>query len=29
VFSLAGLGLVAFDFTSAVLAGAYWWRIRS
>ena len=29
VFSPAGLGLVVFDFTSAVLAGAYWWRIRS
>jgi hypothetical protein len=29
VFSLAGLGLVLFDFLSALLAGAYWWRIRS
>jgi hypothetical protein len=29
VFSLAGLGLVVFDFTSALVAGAYWWRIRS
>jgi hypothetical protein len=29
VFSSAGFGLVAFDFLSAVLAGAYWWRIRS
>jgi hypothetical protein len=29
VFSAAGLALVVFDFSSAVLAGAYWWRIRS
>lgn len=29
VFSAAGFGLVAFDFLSAVLAGAYWWQIRS
>lgn len=29
VFSLAGLALVVFDFCSALLAGAYWWRIRS
>ena len=28
VFSLAGLGLVVFDFLTALLAGAYWWRIR-
>lgn len=29
VFSAAGFALVVFDFLSAVLAGAYWWRIRS
>ena len=29
VFSLAGLGLVVFDFVSFLLAAAYWWRIRS
>ncbi len=29
VFSNLGLALVAFDFLSAVLAAAYWWRIRS
>lgn len=29
VFSAAGLALVVFDFLSAVLAAAYWWRIRS
>jgi hypothetical protein len=29
VFSKAGLALVVFDFLSAVLAAAYWWRIRT
>jgi hypothetical protein len=29
VFSAAGLALVVFDFVSALLAAAYWWRIRS
>ena len=29
VFSNAGLALVVFDFLSAVLAAAYWWRLRS
>jgi len=28
VFSYYGLALVIFDFSSAVLASCYWWRIR-